>query len=219
MATVTTAPAVQIRKRSQAKLIGFAVFFAVTAFVTYMKNARILDSNSEIARHFAPGTMFLIPHAIFSTVAFVMGAFQFSDRLRAKYLRVHRAMGYVYVFCVLIGAPMAIPLAVKVATPSLVAATVAQTLGWVGCTLIALYCVRTGNVLQHRRWMFRGYPFAMIFTAARVIIPIPPVFRMGTVGIEIVVWTLIALAAFLPTVLLEWRLIVPKTQVRKATAA
>ncbi len=192
------------RPRSQKKLWGFVAFFVLTAFVTFMKNREIFNPASEIARHFAPAKMFLIPHALFASIALVMGAFQFSNRLRAKYLKFHRTMGYIYVVCVFIGAPVAIPLAVKIATPSLVAASAVQTFGWVVCTAIALYCIRNGNVQQHRRWMIRGYPFAMVFTVARLIIPIPPILRSGFIGIEIVVWTTIALAAILPTIFLEW---------------
>ena len=106
----TAAAATRVRPRSQTKLILFAIFFAVTAFVTYMKNAQIFDASSQIARHFAPGMLFLIPHAMFAGVALIMGAFQFSNRLRSRYLRVHRVMGYIYVVSVMVGAPIAIPL-------------------------------------------------------------------------------------------------------------
>jgi uncharacterized membrane protein len=198
---------VRARTRSQKKLVFFLGFFAVTAFVTYMKNAKIFHPDSDIARHFAPGMVFLIPHAIFASLALVMGAFQFSTRLRSRYLRVHRAMGYAYVTCVMVGAPMGVPLALKVGTPSLVAASAVQAFGWMLCTGIALYCIRKGNVQQHRRWMFRGYPFAMAFTVARMIIPIPPILRSGSAGIESVVWTTIALAAFLPGIILDWQAI------------
>lgn len=139
-----------------------------------------------------------------------MGAFQFSNRLRARYLRLHRALGYAYVTCVMVGASVAIPLAAKISTPSLVAASAVQAFGWMSCTGIALYCIRTGNIQQHRRWMMRGYPFAMVFTVARVFIPIPAIMRTGDLGREIVVWTAIALAAFLPNTLLEWRSIAPR---------
>jgi uncharacterized membrane protein len=144
----------------------------------------------------------------------VMGAFQFSNRLRARHLKLHRVMGYIYIVCVAIGAPMAIPLAAKITTPSLVAASVVQTFGWMFCTAVALYCIRTGNIKQHRRWMFRGYPFAMVFTVTRVVIPIPPILHAGWLGIEIVVWTTVALAALLPTFFLEWRDIVPRSPAR-----
>ncbi len=216
MASSAAVAAARKPARSNAKLVGFAVFLALTAFVTYMKNARIFDPSSPISEHFAPGMMFLIPHAIFAGVAMVMGAFQFSNRLRARYLRVHKIFGYIYVACVFIGAPIAIPLAMRVATPSLVAASAVQAFGWMACTAIALYCIRTGNVQHHRRWMIRGYPFAMVFTVARLLIPIPPIMRTGYVGREIVVWTTIALAGFLPSMVLDWRSIAPRATTRRA---
>ncbi len=206
-----SAPAVsRQRPRSQGKLVFFIVFGLLTVFVVYMKNARIFDPTSPIAQHFAPAGWFLAVHAFFGALAMTLGVFQFSNRLRARYLKVHRTLGYVYVVGVFIAAPFAIPVAIKTGTPSLVAASAAQSLGWVMCTAIALYCVRSGNVAQHRRWMMRGYPFAMVFTVARLLIPIPPIFRMGKTGVEIVVWTAIVLAALLPNVLLEWQAMAPR---------
>jgi uncharacterized membrane protein len=215
MATIAaTQPA--LRPRSQKKIIGFAVLAAVTVFVTFMKNRGVTDPSTEMAKHYAPGMAFLVPHAIFATVAYIMGAFQFSNRLRAKYPEWHRRMGYVYVACVFIGAPLAIPLAMKIGTPVLVAATYMQTFGWMFCTAVALYCIRNGNIKEHKRWMIRGYPFAVVFTVARVIIPIPPIFAMGTIGIEIVVWLSIAMAAFLPSIFLEWSSITATRKIAKA---
>ena len=199
-----------VAPRSKAKLVFFAVFLVLTAFVTFMKNKDAFDPASPMARHYAPGMVWLIPHAIFAGLALLMGVFQFSNRLRARYLGLHRKLGMAYVLCVFVGGPLAIPLAVKTGTPVLTAATVVQTLGWMVCTAVALYCVKTGNVREHRRWMIRGYPFAMIFTVARLLIPLPPVQALGFVGIEIVVWTTIALAAFLPSLFLDWAAIVSR---------
>lgn len=192
------------RARSQSKLIFFILFALVTAFVTYMKNARILDPASPIAQHFAPAKWLLVVHAFFGAVAMALGPFQFSNRLRARNLALHRLSGYVYVIGVFIAAPLGIPVAARVDTLSLVFASGVQALGWAGCTAIALYCVLRGNIAEHRRWMIRGYPFAAVFTFARMVIGIPAVQRLGWPGIESVVWTGIALAAFFPTVALEW---------------
>jgi uncharacterized membrane protein len=195
------------RSRSQFKLVFFVIFGLLTVFVTYMKNARILDPTSEIAQHFAPVKWYLLPHAFFGALAIILGVFQFSNRLRARFLQTHRRLGYVYAVSVFIAAPLAIPMTMRYG-PSLVAASCMQSFGWMLTTAIALYCVRHGNVTQHRRWMIRSYPFAMVFTVSRMIIPIPPIFRLGVVGIETVVWTVIALAAILPNILLDWRAIV-----------
>jgi len=205
------------RSRSQSKLVFFVIFCSLTVFVTYMKNARVFDPTSEIAQHFAPVRWYLVPHAFFGVLAMVLGVFQFSNRLRARYLKIHRTLGYVYVLSVFIAAPLAVPMTMRFG-PSLVAASSMQSFGWMLTTAIALYCVRHGNVTQHRRWMIRSYPFAMVFTVSRMIIPIPAVLRLGVTGIETVVWTVIALAAILPNVFLDWRAIVPRP-VPKAVAA
>ena len=205
--------------RSQGKLIAFAVFFAVTIFVTFMKNRQILDPGSQIAQHFAPVKGYLMVHAFCGSLAMLLGAFQFSNRLRARYLKIHRALGYIYVGSVFLAGPFAIPVAMRVDTLSLVAASAVQSFGWMVCTGIALACVRRGNIAQHRRWMIRGYPFAMVFTVARIVIPIPPILRLGFPGIEAVVWTTIALAAFLPSIFLDWRTMFPKVKPSTAAAA
>lgn len=205
MSAATSRAVVSVRRaHGRKKLIFFLIFGALTVFVTYMKNARILDPSSPIAQHFAPAKWFLVVHAFAGVLAMSLGALQFSNRLRARYLPVHRIMGYIYVVSVFISAPFAIPVAMKIASLSLVAASAVQSFGWMLTTAIALYCIRSGKVAQHRRWMMRSYPFAMVFTVARVIIPIPPILRMGLPGIEIVVWSTIALAALLPNIFIEW---------------
>src|SRR5947209_20499428 len=183
MATIV-APVV--RTRSQQKLIFFILFGLVTIFVTYMKNARIFDSTSEIAQHFAPVRWYLIPHAFFGGLAMLLGVFQFSNRLRARYLKTHRTLGYIYVVSVFIAAPLAVPMTFHYG-PSLTAASRVQSLGWMLTTAIALYCVRHGIVAQHCRWMIRSYPFAMVFTVWRMFIPIPPIFWLLAADIETVV--------------------------------
>ena len=214
---MATAVAPGRRSRSQRKLVLFILFGLLTIFVTYMKNAHIFDSTSEIAQHFAPIRWYLVPHAFFGALAMLLGAFQFSNRLRARYLTTHRTLGYIYVVSVFISAPLAVPMTVRFG-PSLVAASSVQSFGWMLTTAIALYCVRHRNVTQHRRWMIRSYPFAMVFTVTRLIIPIPAILRLGVVGIETVVWTVIALAAILPNVFLDWRAIVARPVSRPVAA-
>lgn len=215
---MATATAPAYRPRSQAKLVFFLVFFATTAFVIYLKDGRIFDPSSPIAQHFAPAKWYVLVHGFFGILAMLVAAFQFSNRLRARYLRLHRALGYIYVTSVFISAPFAAVVAMKLAPLSLVAANFMQSFGWIATTAIALYCVRSGNIVQHRRWMIRSYPFAMVFTVVRAIRPLPPVVRLGEPGREMVVWLAIALAAFLPTIFLEWPAIFRQGAVRAATA-
>jgi uncharacterized membrane protein len=208
-----TSPAAS--SRSPAKLLLFVGFFALTILATYEKNAQILDPMSPIARHYAPATWFLPVHGVFGILALGLAAFQFSNRLRARYLRMHRILGYAYVTSVFISAPFAVIVAFKIPKPvSSVAANCMQALGWVVCTSIALYCVRSGNLAQHRRWMIRSYPFAMVFTVGRAVNMLVPAVRVNPGAGEAVFWTAIVLAAFLPSIFLDW----PAMNLRRAAA-
>src|SRR5262245_23296214 len=93
---------------STGKIVFFALFLLATAFVTVAKNAKIFDPHSEIAQHFAPAKGFLAVHALFGFIAMLAAVFQFSNRLRARYLSVHRKIGYLYVLSVFISAPFSV---------------------------------------------------------------------------------------------------------------
>ena len=200
-----TATSPAVTSRSPAKALFFAGFFALTIFATYEKNARILDPMSPIARHYAPAAWFLPVHAVFGILALGLAAFQFSNRLRARYLRMHRILGYAYVTSVFISAPFAVVVALKIPKPvSVIAANCMQSLGWIVCTAIALYCVRSGNIAQHRRWMIRSYPFAMVFTVGRAVAALFPPIQLHPGAGEAVFWISIVLAAFVPNIFLDW---------------
>lgn len=214
----TAVAPVRSAARFHFKTAFFVVFGLLTIFVTYMKNAQVLDPNSDMARHFAPVKWYLLPHAFFGALAMLVGAFQFSNWLRARYLKVHRTLGYIYITSAFISGPLGIPIAKKIDSLPLAAASAVQAAGWMLTAAIALYCVRRGNIVQHRRWMIRSYPFAMVFTVARLLVPIPPIFRLGLTGIDMVVWSTIAAAAFLPNVFLEWKAITARPAVKAAAA-
>jgi uncharacterized membrane protein len=208
MMPATTAPAVT--SRSPAKLLLFVAFFALTIFATYEKNARILDPMSPIAQHYAPAKWYLAVHAVFGILAMGLAAFQFSNRLRARYLRMHRLLGYAYVASVFISAPFAVFVTLTIPKSfSVVTANCTQALGWVVCTSIGLYCVRSGNIVQHRRWMIRSYPFAMVFTVGRAVSLFVPAVRRSPSAGEAVFWLAIVLAAFLPSIFLDWPALLP----------
>lgn len=214
---MATATAPAVTSRSNAKTVFFAVFFALTAIAVYDKDARVFDPSSPIAQHFASAKWFVIVHGFFGAIAMAVAAFQFSNRLRARYLHVHRTLGYAYVTSVFISAPLAVVVALKLSrSPSQFVANCMNSFGWVVTTGVALYCIRTGNIVQHRRWMIRSYPWAMAFTFNRFVHVLLPVTRAGRPGFEATLWLSSALAAFLPNIFLEWRAIFPRKSVQGA---
>jgi len=133
---------------------------------------------------------------------------------------MHRLLGYAYVTSVFISAPFAVVVALKIPKPfSVVAANCVQSLGWIVSTSIALYCVRNGNIALHRRWMIRSYPFAMVFTVGRALPLFVPAIRLNPSAGEAVFWIAITLAAFLPSIFLDWPSMRPRSIARAGTAA
>ena len=78
-------------------------------------------------------------------------------------------------------------------------------------TAVALYCVRKGDIRQHQEWMTRSYPFAMVFVLARATLAIPAVQALGEVGFVSVVWSMIAAACFVPSLVISWRALFRRT--------
>jgi uncharacterized membrane protein len=189
----------------RAKHLFFAAFGLMTLFVFYLYETPFLNSRSPVWQHVEPVKWMLLPHGVAGALALLLAPFQFSARLRKRSIRAHRVLGRLYVAGVVVSAPLAIPVAIILGPPSLVMAATVQSCGWLLTTAIAMYCIRRGDIRQHQEWMTRSYPFAMVFVLARVILAIPAVRAMGEVGFVSVVWSLIAAACFVPSLVISWR--------------
>jgi uncharacterized membrane protein len=202
----TVAPASVTRRNSfQAKHALFGVFGLMTVFVLLTRDRTLLDPHSLLRQRYAAIPWLMWAHGIPGALALLLGVFQFSNRLRQRHLQLHRVLGRVYVGCVAISAPVAIVVSISLPVMTLTMASIIQALGWLATTATGLYCVRTGRIQQHREWMMRSYPFAMVFIVVRAINSIPAIARMGEPGIASVVWSVIATACFLPSFVIAWQ--------------
>src|SRR5260370_2125747 len=114
-------------------------------------------------------------------------------------------MGRIYVGCVAISAPVAIAVSISLPTITLTMASVIQASGWLVTTATGLYCVRTGRIQQHREWMMRSYPFAMVFVVVRALVAIPAIARMGELRTVTLVCVVIATTCLLPSFIIPWQ--------------
>ena len=203
----------------KSKHVFLAVFGLLTLFVFYVYETPFLDSRSPVWQRVEPVKWWLLPHAFAGAVALLLAPFQFSARLRKRSLRLHRVLGRLYVAGVAVAAPTAVPVAIILGPPSLVMAAAIQSGGWLVTTAVALYCVRKGDIRQHQEWMIRSYPFAMVFVFAWAILAIPAVQALGEVGFVSVVWSLIAAACFLPSLVINWRTVFGRKASRRGSAA
>src|SRR5262245_57082211 len=66
----------------------------------------LIEPAHPLWEHYQPIKWWLYPHAFAGSCALLVAPFQFSDRLRRRYAKVHRVMGRVYVAGVLMLAPL-----------------------------------------------------------------------------------------------------------------
>jgi hypothetical protein len=200
--------AIPVQSRSiQLKHVAFIVLALLGLLVLYQRELQLLDAGSFLRRRYVGISWLIVVHGVFGALALFIAPFQFSSRLRQRHIRVHRFMGRLYIFGVAVAAPVSIPVAVILGPSVLVMAATTQAVGWIATTATAFYCVRTGRIQQHREWMMRSYPFAVVFIVVRAILAIPAIERMGEVGFVSVVWSVIAAACFLPSFLIAWNVV------------
>jgi len=196
----------------------WVVFGLMTLFVLLTRDRTLLDSHSFLRQRYAVVPWLMLAHGVPGALALLLGVFQFSSRLRQRYLQLHRVLGRIYVGCVAISAPVAIAVSVALPHVTLTMASVIQSVGWVVTTATGLYCVRTGRIQQHREWMMRSYPFAMVFVVVRTINAIPAIARAEFGGVT-VVWSVIATACFLPSFVIAWQALAASQRVVKVRTA
>ena len=179
-----------------AKTILFALIAVMYAYVLYNVEGFLLDKSDPEWKHIAPFQMWLLPHGLAAAFALFLGPFQFSERLRRKYVTLHKTSGYLYIAGCYIGAPLGIYIQrfeEKMGTfsHSFTIATVMDAAVWVFATTMALVMIRTKRMQQHRQWMIRSFACALIFLEVRTILVF---FRLPEPAAEMVVWGCVAAA-------------------------
>ena len=108
----------------------------------------------------------LIPHTLAGTLALLIGPVNFSTRMHARFPRMHRVLGYVYVVSVFAGSFTGIALAAG--RPGL-PGTSMQAGAWMVCTTTAFVAARNRQIKVHRQWMARSYAVTFTFVSSRVL--------------------------------------------------
>ena len=103
-------------------------------------------------------------HIIPGGIALLIGWTQFSTQLSKKRLRLHRTIGKIYVFSVLISGVCGVYIA-QFATGG-ISNTIGFSLSgivWLTTTFLAYQAIRKGNMEQHQNYML--YSYAVCFSA------------------------------------------------------
>jgi uncharacterized membrane protein len=182
-------------------LVGISVIFS-----TEIPLLRHRDIFNQIYLHRLLGDRWLfVPHAIGGVIATVLGPLQFSSRLRARSLTLHRWLGRVYVYAIFIAGPAAILIQVLHRDPLLLA-TIVQAGAWMLCTGVAVVMARNGHIAQHRQWMIRSYAVTFTFLSTRALNFIPAWLLMDAVPETYTILIFTLLSGFvIPDIAFQWR--------------
>jgi Predicted membrane protein (DUF2306) len=117
----------------------------------------------------------LVAHAIFASIALLVGPWQFLPRLRARWIGVHRWVGRIYCGAVVLGWLASLPIAAH-AQGGAISSAGFLSLGflWIGSTAAGYFTIRSGKVVAHRRWMIRSFALTAAAITLRIYLLILP---------------------------------------------
>ena len=203
---VTPASARSVPVRSALAWMSWAGVAAVAVyfFVTTVPNYFHYDAAHYY--YYWPKRWWLIAHISGGTVALALGPFQFSSRLRKRYVQAHRWMGRLYLTGILVGTIGAAYMGIAVSPVKAFGWSLEfLALAWFVTGLMAFVAVKRRQFALHREWMIRSYVVTFGFV----------LFRLGSrnnvfssLGHEMaavmLVWVVTAVPLLVTDVVLRW---------------
>ena len=145
---------------------------------------------------------FLAIHVVGGVIALVVGPLQFISAIRARWPKLHRGTGRLYVLACIIGAPSGLVLAVGTTTGPVAAGGFAMlALLWAVFTLLGVRAAIDGRFSDHREWMIRSYAMTAAAITLRLMLPAADFLGIGfAAAYPVIAWlcwsTNLAIAEF-----------------------
>ena len=203
----TTSLPVQRASNIRPKYVLFTVVGLMIAYVLYHNESFLVHAKDPAWQHYHPFRWWLLPHGLAGACAILLGPLQFSDRLRARYTRMHRVIGRIYIF----GAMVVAPLGTYIQwyeerlgmTRSFTIAAAVDAALLMTTTGIAFGFILQRKIQQHRQWMTRSFAVALIFLEVRVILGLTGWEKLGPHAVETVVWTCVGCSLLVGDIVLQ----------------
>lgn len=113
-------------------------------------------------------------------LALLIGWTQFSPRLRARYMGVHRRVGTVYVASVAVSSCAAACIALF-ASGGLISVMGfgALALAWLFTDIMAYTSIRRVDITRHQEWMIRNYALTFAAVTLRIYLPLSQLMHLN----------------------------------------
>lgn len=158
--------------------VGWVVMLLLAGLVTFMAS-RYFWLGPEIASPppllevvMQRQTIFLL-HIGGGLIALFVGAWNFLERSRERFINLHRWLGRVYLVSVLVSsiAGFALSFTAQGGLPARIGFGMLAVL-WLGTAVFAYVRIRAFDIESHRRWMIRNYSLTFAAVTLRLWIPI-----------------------------------------------
>ena len=164
-----TPTVVQLRSRLATSL-WWIMLLSCVAIVVYSTRYFLVPSGDD---HFSRYILRLRLHIAGGMGALLAGPWQFSAKLRARWLNLHRWLGRFYLLEVALGsiAGFAMAMVSEQGWPTHLGFGMLAVL-WFFTGLQAYRMVRGGNIVAHRQWMVRNFALTLAAVTLRIYMPL-----------------------------------------------
>ena len=202
----TTSVSVPKASRVRLKYLLFAFIGLMLAYVLRHNESFLINRADPVWQHYHPFRWYLLPHGLAGACAILLGPFQFSDRLRQRFTKLHRVVGRIYITSAFILAPLGAYIQYfeeRMGGPrSFSVAALVDAILLMLTTGIAFAFILTGKVQQHRQWMTRSFAVALVFLEVRVVGGITG-WDTSPAAIETIVWSCLAFSLLSADIVLQ----------------
>jgi hypothetical protein len=194
-----------------------AVFATAVAFVATYVFHYYLNYNPAGFYEYWPRRGTLLVHITCGMIAVLTGPWQFSSRLRRRYLTLHRLTGRVYLLAVAGGSLAAFRLAFTSTDGWAWGFGVAMLgVAWITTSGMAYYAILCRQIPIHKEWMVRSYIVTFAFVTFRVIHDFGPTSRLMPENDRAItaIWACWALPPLFTEVILQLKRMPARTAAR-----
>jgi hypothetical protein len=155
------------------KYLGWTLVLGSSMYFVFKNIPPYFSSENGFPNDMLPFKISFIIHFMAGTFMILFGPIQFIAKIRKKIPKIHRYLGRVYLFCVIISGIAAINIAINkmILIEGLITfgtGLIALAVASLVTTLMAFWMVRNRNFGQHREWMIRSYVVTLGFTTFRI---------------------------------------------------
>jgi uncharacterized membrane protein len=189
------------------KLFGWSLMLILSIGVAGYAFAFLAIENlgsSDLKTKFATIPFAAYSHILGGAVALALGSFQFSSRLRQRFLVGHRWLGRVYLAGILFGGIGGLVLAFYSDGGMITHWGFGLlAVAWLFTGMQAYRAIRAGRINKHRAWMIRNFALTLAAVMLRIYLPL-----FAMTGMEFIAsYRIISWLCWVPNLLVaEWRL-------------